>query len=65
MKHMTKATWGERGFILLIVPYNSSSKVERKEMHTGQEPEAGADPEAMEGCCLMACSHGFAQSAFL
>ena len=23
---------------------------------SGQEPEAGADAEAIEGCCLLACS---------
>ena len=27
--------------------------------------EAGADAEAMEGCCLLACFSWFAQSAFL
>jgi hypothetical protein len=28
-------------------------------------PEVGADAEAMEGCCLLACSSWLAQPAFL
>lgn len=31
----------------------------------GRHPEAGADAEAMEGCCLLACSSWFAQPVFL
>jgi hypothetical protein len=35
----------------------------RTETQAGQE--AGADAEAMEGCCLLACFHWLAQLAFL
>ena len=31
----------------------------------GQELEAGADAEAMEGCCLLACFPWLAQPAFI
>jgi hypothetical protein len=43
---------GREGFIQLAFPYHNSSS---KEVRTG-DPEAGADAEAMEGCCLLACS---------
>ena len=40
----------------------------RKEVRAeaqGRNLEAGADAEAMEGCCLLACFPWFAQLAFL
>ena len=54
---------GGGGFILLVVPYNSSPS---KAVHyQGQDLGAGAEAEAMEGYCLLACSSWFAQPAFL
>jgi hypothetical protein len=36
-----------------------------QELTQGRDLEAGADAEAMEGCCLLACSSWLAQPAFL
>ena len=36
-----------------------------QELKQGRNPEAGADAEAMEGCCLLACSFLLTQPAFL
>jgi hypothetical protein len=51
---------GRRGFIWLTLPYHHHSK-------SGQDRnlEAGSDAEAMEECCLVACSTWLAQPAFL
>jgi hypothetical protein len=43
---------------LLIVEGSQDGK-------SGNNLEAGADAEAKEGCCLLACSHSSAQPAFL
>ena len=37
----------------------------RQELTQGRNLEAGTDAEAMEGCCLLACSPWLAQPAFL
>jgi len=36
-----------------------------QELKWGKNLEAGADAEAMEECCLLACFSWFIQSAFL
>jgi hypothetical protein len=63
---MTKANLERKGLILFTLPQCSLSL---KETRTGTQDsgnlEAGADAEAMEGCCLLACSSWFAQPAFL
>jgi len=62
MKHCDQSKLRRKAFIWLTLPYYcSSSKEVRTGTHTGQEPEAGADAEAMEGCCLLACSLWIAQ----
>ena len=44
---------------------SSSKAVGGQEIIQNRNPEAGADAEAMQGCCLLAWSSWFAQSAFL
>jgi hypothetical protein len=62
-----EAPWPEsnvdsRGFISLALPPRSS---QLKEVRTqGRILEAGADAEAMEVCCLLACFPWLAQLAF-
>jgi hypothetical protein len=52
--------------ILLTLPHHCSSlKGVRTGTQTGQELEAGTDAEALEECCLFACSPWFAQPDFL
>ena len=58
MKHGQK--WGGKGL------YHSQFFIKRVRTGTGgRNPEAGADAEAMEGCCSLACSSCFASPAFL
>jgi len=58
---MTKGKLGRKGFIQLTLPHCCSSPKEvRTGTHTGRNLEAGADAEAMEKCCLLACSSWFA-----
>jgi hypothetical protein len=59
---MTKKQLGKKRFIQLTLPYCCSSP---KEVRTGTQAgqEAGADAEAMEGCCLLACFPWLAQPA--
>jgi hypothetical protein len=61
---MTKNQVGEEGFIQLTFLHCCSSL---KEVRTGTQAgqEAGADAEAMEGCCLLDCFPWLAQLAFL
>jgi hypothetical protein len=65
MSHHEQSNFGKKGFIgfffsTITVHYLRKS---------GQEPnrnlETGADAEAMEKCCLLACSTWLAQPAFL
>jgi hypothetical protein len=60
MKHHDQSNLGRKGFISLTVP---SSKAVRT-VTQGRNQEAGADAEAMEGCCLLAFSAWLAQPAF-
>jgi hypothetical protein len=64
---MTKCNLGKKGFILPTVPQNnsSSSKGVGHELKQDRILEAGADAEAVKGCCLLACSSWLAQPAFL
>jgi hypothetical protein len=60
---MTKASWGAKnGLHFHIAVYQRKSGQELKQ---GRNLEARADAEAMEGCCLLACSQQLAQPAFL
>ena len=48
MKHHDQKQVGEKGFIWLTLPQHSSSlKAVRTGAHTGRNPEAGADAEAL------------------
>jgi len=46
---------GRKGFVQLTLPHHSPS---------WEEVRVGAGAEAMEGCCLLACSSWLVQSAF-
>jgi hypothetical protein len=62
---MTKEQVGEERFgfhFHIAVHYQRELGQELKQ---GRNPEAGVDAEAMEGCCLLACSSCLAQSPFL
>ena len=66
MMKTPKASWGGKG----LLTYSSTSIVHhgrksRQELKQGRNLEAGVDAEAMEGCCLVACSSWLSQSAFL
>jgi hypothetical protein len=65
-RHDQKASWGERDLFGLhfysIINYGRKS---RQELKQGRNPEAGAESEAMEGCCLLVCSPWLAQLSFL
>lgn len=69
--HGQKGHLGKGEYIWLTLSYCCSSlKAVRARTQTGQEPDssgllkAGADIVAIEGCCLLACSLWFTQSAF-
>jgi hypothetical protein len=49
---VTKKQIGRKGFIQLTLPDHSPSGQELKQ---GWKLKAGANAEAMEGCCLLAC----------
>jgi hypothetical protein len=64
--HDQKASWGEKD--LYDLPFHITVHHQRKpdqELKQGRNLEAEADTEAMEGCCLLACSPWLAQPAFL
>ena len=64
--HDQKASWGEKGLFGLY--FHSTVHHRRKsgqELTQGRILEAGADGEAMEGCCFLASSSWLAQPAFL
>ena len=59
MKHHTKATWGGKGLFGLhthIIVHHQRKL--GQELKQSRNLEAGADAEAMEGYCLLACPHG-------
>lgn len=58
----------EEEIVSLILPSNSSTpKVpeDKNSLTQGRNLEAGAEAEAMEECCLLACSPWSAQPAFI
>jgi hypothetical protein len=67
MKHHDhKAKLRRKRFVWLTLPSNNPSWREvRAGIQAGLEPEAGADTQAMEGCCLLACFPLLAQPAVL
>ena len=63
---MMKATWGGKGlFHSLFHTIIEHWKQLDQELKLGRNLEAGADAEAMEGCCLFNCLSGLLQPAFL
>ena len=57
MKHHDQSNLGRKGFIWFTFPNYCLLLWEvRAGTQTGQEPEAGADAEATEECCLLARS---------
>ena len=66
MKHHGQKQHGEEGVYLPsmseVTVYLGKSGQELKQ---GRDLEVGADAEAIEECCLLACSLWFAQPAFL
>ena len=67
MKHLDQSNVGREGFISLILPYIIAHHQKQwgQELKHGRYLEAGADAEAIEGCCFLACSPWLAQPAFL
>lgn len=59
IKTMTKATWGKKSFSL-----HSSSLKKVKAVTQGRNPKTGAETEATEECCLLACPPWLAQFSF-
>ena len=64
MKHHDQKQLGEERVYFTHHSYNSPTKAVRVETHKGRNLEAGADAEAMEGCCLLPCFPWLAQPAF-
>jgi hypothetical protein len=57
---MTKATWEEKGYFTQSSVEQFIIKKQREQkLKQGANLEAGADGEAMEGCCLLVCSAYF------
>jgi hypothetical protein len=61
---MTKKQIVEEMLIWFTDPHHSSS-LKEAELKQGWHIDAEADAEAIEGCCLLACSSWLAQPAFL
>jgi hypothetical protein len=66
MKH-TKSNLGRIRFVWLILPVTvrDEGSQGRNSSKQGSNLDVGADAEAMEGCCLLACSSWLTQPAFL
>jgi hypothetical protein len=64
--HDQKASWRGKGLFRFY--FHVAAHHQRKsgqELTQGRKLEAGADAEAMDGCCLLACFLWLAQSAIL
>lgn len=60
MKHRDPKKVGRKGFIWLTLAHGGPSLEEvRTGIQAEQKLEAGTDTEAMEDCCLLACSACF------
>ena len=58
---MSKVKLGKKEFVHLMLPHHNSLKEVRTGTQAGKNLEA--DAEAMEGCCLLACSSWLSQPA--
>ena len=57
MKHHDQKQLEEERVLFLTAPCNTSHQKQRgQELTRGRNQKAGADREAMDGCCLLACS---------
>jgi hypothetical protein len=64
--HDQKASWGRKGSCGLCFHTTVyHQKKSGQELKQGRNLETGADAEAMEECCFLACSSWLTQSAFL
>lgn len=60
IKHYSQSNLRRKGFVWLLLPYHSLLLKEvNTRTHAVQVLEAGTNAEAMEGCCLLACSNGW------
>ena len=59
MKHYDQSNLGRKGFVWLTLPHHCSSLKEVRTGTQGRNKEAGADAEAMERGCLLACTACF------
>jgi hypothetical protein len=58
MNTMSKSNLGEKGFIWLRLPHQSSSLKSGQKLKRGRNLEAGADAEAMEDAAYWLAHHG-------
>ena len=66
MEHHDQGRVGRKGLIYLTYASMSLSIIEgSQDKNSHRKLEAGADAEAMEECCLLACSSWFAKLAIL
>lgn len=62
-KTLCQSKLGRKGLIWLTVPHHERKS--GQELKQGKNQAAGIDAEAVEECCLLACSSWLAQPAFL
>jgi hypothetical protein len=55
---------GRKGFVWLTYSESENPLREVNELNPGRNLEIGTDAEAVEGCCLVACSSWLAQPDF-
>ena len=60
--HDQKETWGRR-CLFSSYPHIYHQRKLGQKLRQGKNLEAGADSEALSGCCLLACSSWLAQPA--
>ena len=65
MRHHDQKQAGEESVYLTYTSTSQFITGGSQGRNSGRILEAGAGAEAMEGCCLLACSPGLAQPAFL
>ena len=64
--HVQEASWGGEGVFSLHFHIDvCHQRKSGQELTRGRSLEAGAETEAKEGCCLLACFPCLAQYAFL
>lgn len=61
MKHHEQSKL-ERKSLFCVSTLQSINEERENRNQRAQEQESGAESEAMKGCCLLTCSHGFVQT---